>query len=198
MLIWVTALHCEAKPIIDYYRLKKSSHCKAFDCYQNETMQCVVSGIGKPAMAAATGWIAAINQQQVPNCWINIGIAGAADRPIGDIFLLNKVTDSATNRPYYPVPGFSSELASAACISLDQPSSDYHRKSLFDMEASAFFAAATRFSTVELVHCLKVISDNQHQQTGYDKPAVSRLIHNQLETIDGFVQNLQDRTHEIY
>ena len=37
MLIWVAALHCEAKPVIDYYRLRKL-HGQAFDVYRGDGM----------------------------------------------------------------------------------------------------------------------------------------------------------------
>ncbi len=191
MLIWVMALHCEAKPIIDYYRLKKSTHHRSFDLYQNDDMQCVISGIGKTSVAAATAWAATINHQQVSICWINLGTAGAAEHIIGDIFWLDKITDKPSNRSCYPVSALSGGLQSISCISLDQPSVNYHPEAIFDMEASAFFATATRFSSTELVHSLKIISDNQQHQTGYDKAAVSELIKNQLRVINDFVDRLQ-------
>ena len=197
MLIWVAALHCEAKPIIDYYRLKKSPHHRAFDLYQNDSMQCVISGIGKTSSAAATAWIAALNHQQVSIGWINLGIAGAAEKIIGDIFRLNKITDNQHNRNHYPVPTFASGLPSTSCITLDQASNDYHADAIFDMEASGFFATATRFSTAELVHCIKIISDNRQRQTGFDKPAISKLIQDQLEVITDFAQKLQALSQQL-
>lgn len=191
MLIWVTALHCEAKPVIDFYRLKKSAVYRSFDLYQNDKMQCVISGIGKTSAAAATAWVAALNHQAASIAWINLGIAGAASQGIGEIFWLNKVTDGHSNQHYYPTATFNHPIQPASCISLDQPVSDYHADVIHDMEASAFFVAATRFSTSELAHSLKVISDNHQQQTAaFDKPVISRLIQKQLETIDCFAQNL--------
>ena len=59
MLIWVCAMHCEAKPVIDFYRLKKSHDDNAFDLYRGDKMACIISGIGKLASAAASAWIAA-------------------------------------------------------------------------------------------------------------------------------------------
>lgn len=197
MLIWVAALHCEAKPIIDFYRLKKSPHHRAFDLYHNGSMQCVISGIGKTASAAATAWVAALNHPQASICWINLGTAGAASAPVGEIFWLNKITDSQSNRHYFPVPTFVSKLQSRACISLDQPGEKYHHEAIYDMEASAFFATATRFSTAELVHSLKIISDNHHHQTGYDKTSVSELIRSQLESINGLVEKLQKLNQQM-
>ncbi len=190
MLIWIVALHCEARPIIDYYRLKKSKQHGAFDLYQNDNMQCVVSGIGKTKVAAATAWVAALNHQHVSLCWINLGTAGAAEQAIGEIFWLNKITDEQSNRHYYPVADVINEVQSNSCISLDAPSDDYHPDALYDMEASAFFATATRFSSAELVHSLKIISDNRQHQTGYDKTAVSELVQKQLKPIKQFAEGL--------
>ena len=53
MLIWVSALHCEAKPVIDFYRLKKSHEDNAFDLYRGDGMACIISGTGKIASSAA-------------------------------------------------------------------------------------------------------------------------------------------------
>ena len=90
MLIWVIALHCEAKPIIDFYRLKKTTAHKGFDLYQNQHMQCVISGIGKINAAAATAWVAALNQDQPSLAWINSGTAGGAEHALGSIFWVSK------------------------------------------------------------------------------------------------------------
>ncbi len=190
MLIWVVALHCEAKPVIDLYRLKKSSQHSAFDLYENDTMQCVVSGIGKTQAAEATAWVAALHHQQVSLCWINLGIAGAAEYVLGEIFRLSEITDQQSNQHFHPALACTGKLKSTSCISLDQPSNDYHPEAIYDMEASAFFATATHFSNPQLVQSLKIISDNRQQQTGYDKTAVSNLIHNQMDAIDHFAQNL--------
>ena len=77
MLIWVCALHCEAKPVIDFYRLKKSHDDNAFDLYRGENMACIISGMGKLASAAASAWIAARYEDSASIAWINLGVAGA-------------------------------------------------------------------------------------------------------------------------
>ena len=82
MLIWVCALHCEAKPVIDFYRLKKSHDDTAYDLYRGQDMACIVSGPGKLASAAATAWIAGRQQQTASLTWINLGCAGAAELDI--------------------------------------------------------------------------------------------------------------------
>jgi hypothetical protein len=190
MLIWVVALHCEAKPVIDHYRLKKSARHRAFDVFQNDEMICVISGVGKTCAAAATAWVAGLQHASAAICWINLGIAGGANHNIGDIFWLRKITETQNDRSYYPLSELSSDMNTASCISLDQASVDYHPADLYDMEASAFFSTAMRFSSAELVHSLKVIGDNREQPPERNKSVISELIFKQISSITGFAENL--------
>ena len=197
MLIWVIALHCEAKPVIDFYRLKKTPTHHGFDLYKNQDMQCVISGIGKINAAAATAWVAALNIDQPSLAWINLGTAGGAEHALGSIFWVSKISQESSKKHLFPVPTFTSGFSSSACISLDEPSVDYDDTQIYDMEASAFFATATRFSSAEQIHCLKVISDNQQQQTGQDKTAISNLISPHLPVIGAFVDKLQTLNRQM-
>ena len=197
MLIWVIALHCEAKPVIDFYRLKKTPDHHGFDLYQNENMQCVITGIGKINAAAATAWIAALNQHQASLAWINLGTAGGAEYEPGRIFWVSKISQQNASKHLFPVPTFTSGFSTSACISLDEPSTDYHDTQIYDMEASAFFAIATRFSSAEQVHCLKVISDNKQLKTGQNRTAISNLISPHMSDIDVFVTKLQALNQQL-
>ncbi|MCP4186437.1 MAG: hypothetical protein GY763_02425 [Gammaproteobacteria bacterium] len=190
MLVWIAALRCEVKPIIDYYHLKKSNQHRAFDLYINADYCCVVSGIGQTASAAATAWVAALNKSEQAIAWINIGIAGTAQDSVGSIFWMDKIM-SLNTEPCSPVPINNNSIESRSCFTLDNPSTDYKPDLLFDMEASAFFTTATQFSAIELVHCLKVISDNQNQPPQRNKAKISQLIQQNMAKIDAFANDLQ-------
>ncbi len=191
MLIWITALHCEAKPVIDFYRLKKSPAHRGFDLYQNDDMCLVVSGIGKTSAAAATAWVAALLPSYTSIAWINLGIAGAAIQDIGSAFWIHKITSESPRQHYFPVPTFTTGFDSSACTTLDEASNEYHPETLFDMEASGFFSTATRFSSAEFIHCLKIVSDNQDQQPGFDKAVISAQINQHIDSIDKFAKKLE-------
>lgn len=197
MLIWVCALHCEAKPVIDFYRLKKSHDQRAFDVYHGDDMACIVSGIGKLASAAASAWIAASFPGETSPAWINLGVAGAAEHSIGDLFALNKVVDADSGQSYYPAPVAASSLAGSPCLTLGQPSDNYREDTLLDMEASGFMHAALRFSSAELIQSLKIISDNRQQQTGMNRQRVSELIHQHIDSIDRQARGLFELNREI-
>lgn len=197
MLIWVCALHCEARPVIDFYRLKKSHDDSAFDLYRGDGMSCIVSGVGKIASAAASAWIAAMQADAPALAWINLGVAGAAEHEIGALFQLDKVVDGDSGQAFYPVPAAPSALPGSACLTLNRPGSDYREDTLFDMEASGYLQSALRFSSAELTQALKIVSDNRHRQTGRDRQRVSELIAANIDAIDRQAQGLQALKNEL-
>lgn len=197
MLIWVCALHCEAKPVIDFYRLKKSHDDTAFDLYRGDGMLCIISGTGKIASAAACAWIAAKYQQEASITWINLGTAGSAQQEIGAAFLLNQVIDADSGHRHYPAPCARSILPGYACLTLSQASNDYRQDYLFDMEASGFMYSSLRFSSAELTQCIKVVSDNEIRQTGKNRQQVSDLIYLNIESIDRLANALIELNNEI-
>ena len=197
MIIWVAAIHCEAKPVIDFYRLKKSHEHHAFDVYLGDNICCIVSGIGKLNSAAATAWIAALNQQSRSIAWINIGTAGSDSHTIGSAWWLNKITDVESDRRSYPVPLINNKLPTGHCLTHNQVDDVYHAQCLSDMEASAFFDTATRFSSAELVHCIKVISDNKETPCSKNKNMVSQLIQKNIIPITQFSQALEQLNQQV-
>jgi hypothetical protein len=197
MLIWVSALHCEAKPVIDFYRLKKSHDDNAFDYYRGDDMACIVSGTGKIASAAASAWIASRNRQAASIAWINLGTAGAAEHDIGALFSLNQVIDGDDGHRYYPAPATAAELDGSACMTLSKASEEYHEDYLFDMEASGFMYSSLRFSSAELIKSFKIVSDNRKFKTGKNRQQVSDLVQQHIGVIDQQAQNLRALNEEV-
>lgn len=190
MLIWVCALHCEAKPLIDFYRLKKSHDETAFDLYSNTDMACIISGVGKLNSAIATAWVAAKYSDCRSIAWVNLGIAGADNSAIGSIYSINQVLQADNDKSFYSPIMKASRMATASCITIDQERDDYHPRHLYDMEAAGFYQATTRFSSLELIQCIKVISDNNNHPRHRDRQAISDLIYGNIESIDQFSRQL--------
>ena len=184
MLIWVSALHCEAKPVIDFYRLKKSHEDNAFDLFRGDGMACIISGTGKIASSAACAWIAARYRDEASIAWINLGIAGAAQHDLGTIFSLHQVIDADDGHRYYPAAACGFELEGSSCMTLSRPSEDYCEEYLFDMEASGFMYASLRFSSAELIKSVKIVSDNRNEKVGMNRQRVSDLVNQNIASID--------------
>ncbi len=181
----IVALKCEATPLIQYYGLKHVSGNHPFPVYEKDDIILTVSGPGKVAAAAATAFIHTLLVQDAHSSWLNLGISGHKNRPIGQGVLAHKISDAATNKNWYPGIVFTPQCESVNLITIDQEKDQYHENAIYEMEAAGFFEIASRFSTVELIHCYKVISDNElNPIANITEKLVMELIFANLEEID--------------
>lgn len=191
MIHIITALPCEAKPLIRHYRLNGRAPENGFRIYENDQLRLIISGIGKCAAAAACAYFQGMEPRS-KHGWLNLGIAGHATLEPGEAFLAHKITDSATGNHWYPPMPFKRPCQSLELISRDQPESNYDVNAAIDMEASGFYATAIRFNSSELVQALKVVSDNQaNPATEVNASLAEELINARLDIIDQVIQQLQ-------
>jgi adenosylhomocysteine nucleosidase len=190
MLIWMCALHCEAKPVIDFYRLKKTTDSQAFDLYQLGDTACIVSGIGDLNMAAACAW-AASRFENHTSCWINLGVAGHRILALGTTLLANQVLRKDNAQAIYPQAQLAHDFTSACVISLPAQQTDYHPNAAYDMEAYAFMHSCRHFTALEFCCCIKVISDNAVNPPTRDKAYISQLIADNIQSITDYAARLQ-------
>ena len=197
MQLIVTALDCEARPLLDHYRLRASTHTNPFRIYQNTHTTLIVSGMGRVNAAAASAYLAALVGPGIHH-WLNIGIAGQREYPIGSAWLAQHISSSATTHHWYPPIVFERTCPSATICTVDQPELTYPSSAIYEMEAAGFYATATRFSSGELVQCLKVISDNAEYPAARLRPNhVSQLIESALEPIHATLCTLNDLALEL-
>ena len=179
------ALPCEAKPLINHYRLKKDAAINSFSVYVNNEICLTVTGIGKSAMAAGVAYTQALFPA-IPNpIMLNVGIAGHKNHAIGSTFLIDKITDNDSERRYYPPLVVTPPCPTHSLQTAAKPYDIYPEDDLCDMEASAFYETATRFTSGELCQCLKIVSDNESSPAhNIQAKHVSALIEAQLSTIE--------------
>ncbi len=193
------ALPCEAEPVIQHFKLAALKQFDLFRIYQskNKRISLTITGIGKINAASAVSYHHACINTHSADCWLNIGIAGHKHIAVGESRLINKITDQQTGACWYPQILFESASESNALVTLDKPSNNY-QESLFDMEASAFYQMAIRLGTAELIHSVKIISDNTIQAVStVNANAVITLITAQIETIDNLMNALQPIADEL-
>jgi len=192
MIHFICALKCEAKSLIAHYRLKHSTDSKSFPLYisPDKQISLTISGVGKINAAAATAFSHAFLHTEKQDIWLNVGIAGHKALAIGEITLAHKIIDQANNHAWYPQIIFSPACPSVEIISCDKPATDY-TDALFEMEAAGFYATACRFASSELIHVIKIISDNQQQPAEkISESFVSGLVEDKLAIIDQIVDSL--------
>ncbi len=130
---------------------------------EDETQWLIVSGIGRVASAAATGYLAALAAPPRSACWLNFGIAGHPSLELGEMRRAGKVIDAATQRVWYPAEVTRTAPKADVLTTVDQPSSDFPGGGLVEMEAAGFFPTASRLATRERVQVVKVVSDNAQE-----------------------------------
>ncbi len=190
---FVVALPSEAKPIIQRLGLRLDDQTHGVKRYRRDNFQLVVSGVGKVASATAVGYLAGAGPAHARHIWLNVGIAGHAHLPKGTATIAHCITDLATGISFYPSIVFRPPCRTSDIVCHDEPTTSYSSNAMCDMESSGFFAAASRFSTVEFVHALKVVSDNSAADIGaLDRTKITALIGDNLDCIERLADTLND------
>lgn len=195
----ITALACEAKPLIDLYRLSKV-HSRPFDFYtgikedsqsgEQYSVQLLVCGIGTLNMAAACGWLAAQTTDS-NSVWLNVGSAGHKKLATGEIARIHRAVDIVSGRSHYPAMTAKWPDLSSALITYQTECNDYPEDALVDMEGSAFFSVAIKFASTECVQSLKVVSDNDQESVErLNATLITQLIEPHANTVDEFATRL--------
>lgn len=194
---FVVALDAEAQPLIHYYRLKRDHEIKPFPVYKSDNKLLIVSGIGKHNAMVATGYLAGLSNIG-SQAWLNVGIAGGDVESLGDTVLAKAILDQETKKRYHPSVCFDVDLPQVEIITINEPTVIYKKGVLYDMEAAGFFDAASHFSTVELIHSCKIISDNSnHGVDGITKESTLALIETNFEKIEDMTRVLLNLLSQI-
>lgn len=190
-IYFMVALDCEAKALIQHYRLKRLMTESVFAIYQNQSITLTLSGIGKTAMAAAVAYTAAKFGCANGPFWLNIGIAGHQDLEIGKACLVHKITDAERARSWYPPIIIEAPCSTQALVTCSSPERHYASDALYDMEASGFYEIASRFSNSEFIQCLKIVSDNRARPADSLRPDdIAGMIKDQIGMLDLVIERM--------
>ena len=193
------ALKCEAEPIIDNFNLIRLNDYELFKIYQSidQKISLVITNIGKNNAEDAVIYHHNCIKTCKSDIWFNIGIAGHENIEIGEIRLINKIVDFENKSCWYPQIIFESPCNSIDLISLEKPSNKY-QSCLYDMEASGFYYAATKYGTLELIHSVKIISDNSSSPISLiNKNKVKQLVKGKIGIIEIILDELRLLSNEI-
>lgn len=202
-VIIMVALSAEAQPIAASLGLRGSQRAQPFRSYHGDNCHLFVSGIGKLKTAAACGWAGAVvaslqDQPAARICWINAGICGHGSRPKGTLIRASSIEDERGDRRFYPPDIFSSELPADRLVSVDEPQRVYARGTAYDMEANAFWMTASRFSSLELLTIIKVVSDGPNDDLdSLDRSAIVKLAERMAAPIQSTARALTELSAEL-
>ena len=195
----VVALKSEAYPLINHFQLKKqNSRSTHFPIYRNNHLALIVSGIGKENSRNSVDFLAGVQQFNNATAWLNIGIAGHGSRNVGEGYLANAIEDRTTGKMHYPPVIREFNCTTGKVTTVNEVESQYLEDTGYDMEAFGFYSAAVKQSTVEIVHCYKVVSDNKENSTlSLTRQDVSNLINTQIHVIEQICRILQNLSESL-
>ncbi|MDP7251481.1 MAG: hypothetical protein QGF00_17875 [Planctomycetota bacterium] len=159
MVHFVVALSCEARPLIEHFGLSPVPD-EVLPTYESDNTILTVCGIGKLNASVAVGWLQGKHGHERPNVWLNVGVCGHRNLDPGTASLAHKVTDHATKNIWNPSIVFDATCDTRNVRTVNVAEREFETEDLYEMEASGFISAALRFSTADLVHCFKIVSDN--------------------------------------
>lgn len=192
MMRLLVALAPEARPLIDHFRLRRRAGTDAYPIYENDAMSLVVSGVGRVRAAAAVAYLHALYGPVANVPWLNIGIAGDGTRAVGTGVLAHRIRDAATQKGWYPPLIFTPPCETTEVLTVDAPMRAYPDGYAVDMEAAGFYPTACQFSTAELVHCYKIVSDNKDTpMEAVSAKATKALVAQKLDVIETLVDEVR-------
>ena len=167
MIHLIVATIKEARPLIDFYKLKKKQNSNEFQLFLNDNISLTVSRIGKIYSAMSVSHTFFELGKKKNQIWINFGLAGTKDLNIGELVLVDKVIDDDTGKLFFPHYFNSLKLPHKSCTTFSKPNKKLNI-SMSDMECSGFFESSNVFSSKELIQSLKIISDNQFESIDFN------------------------------
>ena len=188
----VVALQAEARPIIEALDLVQDSLAGIFPVYCNGSVSLVVSGVGRTYCAGAVTHLFHRTAQSTDQAWLNIGIAGHQQIPIGSVLLASRITEQVSGRSWYPPYVLDLELSRSPLVTVDKPERYYPECCAYDMEASSFYQIASRCSTGELIQSLKIISDGPGSNLDLTADQISQFIAEQISSIETVLSQLSN------
>ncbi len=195
MIRLVVALRAEARPLIRRFELAPAGREK-FPLWRGAGIDLVISGMGSEAASAATAWLGRRSRGEA--AWINVGIGGHRDLPLGQVVLAHKVVAAGGGAAWYPPLVFEPPCATATVTTVDRPETGYPEDTIYEMEAAGFCAAAARLVSAELIHVIKVVSDNAAAPpSGLTAKRVEELIEGRIDTIAHIVEQTAELAGEL-
>ncbi len=188
----ITALKSEAKPLIEHYDLKSDTESQ-FRVYQKDSITLLICGLGKQKASESVSEFL----QEFPTDYllVNVGIAGGNPETtkIGELYLIQKITDEHTKREWFPDVLLKHGLKTSELTTVDTAVTNGSAgfKNLVDMEASALFEAGIKCIPAHRMVFLKIVSDAM-DEAAFSGIDVSALIEDKISEIDSIIQIYQN------
>jgi spore photoproduct lyase len=191
MIKIITALNCEAKPLIDFFKLDYINEERMYPLYKNENISLIITGTGGINTSIANTYF--LTKYNNTDFILNIGICGSLknDIPIGKPFFINKIGSPYFNKVFYPDIIINHDLSENSICThnkvINSSTSITNTScSLVDMEAYYYFASSVKFLPQHKISLIKIVSDYLDTKT-ITPNFVGSLISKNLPQIENII-----------
>lgn len=219
-----TALYPEAKPLIQALDLKKRAAQTHYQQFLSEEgdLSLTITGVGPMQAAAVTASVLTDFDAGAQDQLLSLGTAAALTACPASMYHVNKITDAATMRDFYPDMLLNTDLLEASLITgaklltaqdrWAQVDAQRDKKSrqgtladrlvaplLYDMEAAAVYQAASMFLGPHQMNFLRIVTDQGLSESEAIAPQalaahVTACVEQQVDTIVAVVDKLRALT----
>lgn len=158
MIYIFTALSFEAAPFIKLLDLKADKSLPGLRVFKADDVILCLTGTGSLKAASKASAVMGAYGFSPDDIILNFGIC--AGREPGLLYSINKITDSASGRDYYPDMIYKTELPERALLTVPRSVKEVEGDLLYDMEAAGIFEAASLFTAPHRMMFVKLVSDS--------------------------------------
>ena len=178
-----TALYPEAKPLIQALSLKKRATQTHYQQFLSEEgdLSLTITGVGPLQAAAVTASVLTDYDAGAQDQLLSLGTAARLTTCPASMYHVNKITEAATMRDFYPDMLLNTGLLEASLITgakLYTKQESGYAVDLYDMEAAAIYQAASMFLGPHQMNFLRIVTDDGLTQEEMETGMTMRTVTN--------------------
>ena len=178
-----TALYPEAKPLIQALSLKKRATQTHYQQVLSEEgdLSLTITGVGPLQAAAVTASVLTDYDAGAQDQLLSLGTAARLTTCPASMYHVNKITEAATMRDFYPDMLLNTGLPEASLITgakLYTKQESGYAADLYDMEAAAIYQAASMFLGPHQMNFLRIVTDDGLTQEEMETGMTMRTVTN--------------------
>ena len=178
-----TALYPEAKPLIQALSLKKRAAQTHYQQFLSEEgdLSLTITGVGPLQAAAVTASVLTDYDAGAQDQLLSLGTAARLTTCPASMYHVNKITEAATMRDFYPDMLLNTGLPEASLITgakLYTKQESGYAADLYDMEAAAIYQAASMFLGPHQMNFLRIVTDDGLTQEEMETGMTMRTVTN--------------------
>ena len=178
-----TALYPEAKPLIQALSLKKRATQTYYQQFLSEEgdLSLTITGVGPMQAAAVTASVLTDYDAGAQDQLLSLGTAARLTTCPASMYHVNKITEAATMRDFYPDMLLNTGLPEASLITgakLYTKQESGYAADLYDMEAAAIYQAASMFLGPHQMNFLRIVTDDGLTQEEMETGMTMRTVTN--------------------